>query len=69
MLENIQYTGCPNKKETETYMPVSLKRDKHVNIFGQYLLEGYLVFPTVPRNVGSVMSGNEHEHFKDRLTI
>ncbi len=62
-------TGCPNKKETGTNMPVSLKLDKHLNIFGHRLLESYLLFPTVPRNVGSVMSVNEHEHFKDRLTI
>ncbi len=58
------YTGCRNKKETGTNMLVSLKLDKHLNIFVHYLLEGYLLFPTVPRNVGSVMS-----HFKDRLTI
>ncbi len=50
-------------------MPISLKLDKHLNIFGYYLLEGYLLFPTLPRNVGSVMSVNEHEHFKNRLTI
>ena len=50
-------------------MPVSFKLDKHLNNLGYYLLEGYLLFPTVPRNVGSVMSVNEHEHFKDRLTI
>ncbi len=50
-------------------MPVSLKLDKHLNIFGHYLLEGYLLFSMVPRNVGSVMSVNEHENFKDRLTI
>ena len=66
---NIIYTGCLNKKETGTNMPVSLKLDKHLNILGHYLLEGYLLFPTVPRNVSSVMSVNEHEHFKDRLTI
>ncbi len=64
-----RYTGCPNKKETGTNMPVSLKLDKHLNIFVHYLLEGYLLFPMVPRNVGSVMSVNEHEHLKDRLTI
>ena len=63
------YTGCPNKKETGTNMPISRKLDRHLNNFGYYLLEGYLLFPTVPRNVGSVMSVNEHEHFKDRLTI
>ena len=63
------YTGCPNKKETGKNMPVSLTLDMHLNIFGHYLLEGYLLFPTVPRNVGSAMSVNEHEHFKDRLTI
>ncbi len=50
-------------------MPITLKLDKHLNILGHYLLEGYLLFPTVPRNVGSVMSVNEHEHFKDKLTI
>ncbi len=65
----ISFTGCPNKKETGTNMPVSNKFDKHLNHFGYYLLEGYLLFPTVPRNVGSVMSVNEHEHFKDTLTI
>ncbi len=54
------YTGCLNKKETGT---------NHLNRFGYYLLEGYLLFTTVPRNVVSVMSVNEHEHFKDRLTI
>ncbi len=62
------YKVCPNKKESGTNMPVSLKLDKHLNIFAYYLLEGYLLFPTVPRNAGSVMSVNEHEHFKDRLT-
>ncbi len=63
------YTGCLNKKESGTNMPVSLKLDKHLNNFAYYLLEGYLLFPTVPRNVGSVMIVNEHEHFKDRMTI
>ncbi len=63
------YTGCPNKKETGTNMSVSLKLDKHLNNFGHHLLEGYLLFPTVPRNAGSVMSVNEHEDFKNRLTI
>ncbi len=62
-------TGCHNKKETGINMPVSLKLDKLLNIFAHYLLEGYLLFPTVPRNVGSVLSVNEHEHFKDRLKI
>ena len=65
----MNYTGCPNKKETGTNMPVSLELDKHLNNFGYYLLEGYLFFPTVPKNVGSVMSVNENEHFKNRLTI
>ncbi len=51
----INYTGCPDKK--------------HLNIFWYCLLEGYLLFPTVPRNAGSVMSVNEHKHFKDMLTI
>ena len=55
--------------ETGTHMPISLKLDKHLNNFGYYLFEGYLLFPTVPRNVGSVMSVNENEHFKNRLTI
>ncbi len=50
-------------------MPNTLKLNKHLNIFGHYLLEGYLLFPTVPRNVGSVTSVNEHEHVRDRLTI
>ncbi len=50
-------------------MPVSLKLDKHLNNFGYYLLEGYLLFPTVPRNVGSVMSVNKNKLFKNRLTI
>ncbi len=49
-------------------MPVSLKLDKRLNIFG-HLFEGYLLFPTVPRNVGSVTSVNEHEHFKDNNFI
>ncbi len=62
-------TGCVNKKETRTTMPVSLKLDKHLNNFGYYLLEDYRLFPTLPRNVGSVMSVNENEHFKNRLTI
>ena len=62
------YTVCLNKKETRTNMPISLKLDKHLNNFGYYLLEGYLLFPTVPRNAGSVTSVNKHEHFKDRLT-
>ncbi len=64
-----RHIGCPNKKETGTNMSISLKFDKHLNILGHYLLEGYLLCPTVPRNVGSVMSVNEQEHFKDRLTI
>ncbi len=57
-------------KETGTNMPVSLKLDKHLNNFGYYLLESYLFFPTVPRNVGSITftSVNEHEHFNKRLT-
>ncbi len=42
-------------------MPVALKLEKHLNIFGHYLLEGYLFFPMVPRNVGSIMSVNEHD--------
>ncbi len=50
-------------------MPVSLKLNKHLNNFGYYLSEGYLLFPTVPRNLGSVMSVNENEHFKNRLTL
>ena len=48
---SIRYTVCL-KKETGTNMPISLKVDKHLNNFGCYLLEGYLLFPTVPRNVG-----------------
>ncbi len=56
-------TGCPNKKETGTNMPISLKCDRHLNNFGYYLVGGYLLFPTVPRNVhvGSITSVNEHE--------
>ncbi len=50
-------------------MPISLKLDKHLNNFGYYLLDGYLPFPTVLRNVCSVMSVNENELFKNRLTI
>ncbi len=64
-----RYTGCLNKNETGTNMPISLKLDKHLNNFWYYLLQGYRLFSTVPRNVGSVMSLNENEHFKDRLTI
>ena len=33
------YTGCPNKKETGTNMPIILKLDKHFNIIGHYLLD------------------------------
>ena len=58
----VDYTGRPNKKETGTIMPVSFKLHKHLNIFWHYLLVGYLLFPMAPRNVGSVMSVNEHEH-------
>ncbi len=50
-------------------MSVSLKLDKHLNNLGYYLLEGYLLFPALPRNVGSITSVNEHEHFNKRLTI
>ncbi len=50
-------------------MSISLKLNRHLNNLGYYLSEGYLLFPTVPRNVGSITSVNEHEHFKDRLTI
>ena len=35
-------TGCLNKKETGTNMPVSLKLDKHLNNFGYYLFRGQL---------------------------
>ena len=70
---NFFYTVCLNKKETGTNIPVSLKLDKHLNNFGCYLLRGYLLFSTVPRNVGSIsvndMSVNEHKHFKESLTI
>ena len=34
-----------------------------------YLLGGYLFFPNVPRNVGSVMSVMNTSTFEDRLTI
>ena len=68
-LYTLSYTGYLNKKETGTNMPISPKLDKHLNNYGYYLLEGYLLFPTVPRNVCSVMSVNENEHFKNRLTI
>ncbi len=39
-------------------------------ILGIICLEGYLLFPTVPKNVGSVMLVNENEHEKqvDNLT-
>ncbi len=47
---------------------IFLKLDKHFSKFGYYLLEGYLFFPKLPRNVGSVKSVNESEHFKNRLT-
>ena len=63
------YTGCLNKNETGTNVPVSLKFDKHLNKFGYYLLQGYLLFPTVTRTEGSVMPVNEKEHFKNMLTI
>ncbi len=63
------HTVCLNKKETGTNMPISLKLDKYFNNFGYYLLGGYLLFPTVPRNVGSITSVNENEHFNKRLTI
>ncbi len=56
------YTVCLNKKETGTNRPISLKLDKHLKYFEYYLLEGYLLFPTVPRNVGSITSVNEHKH-------
>ena len=59
---------CLNKKETGTNMPISLKLDNHLNNLGYYLLEGYLLFPTIPRNVGSITSVNGHEHFNKRLT-
>ena len=58
------YTMCLNKKETRTNMPVSQKVDKHLHNFGYYLLEDYALFPTAPRNVGSIMSVNEHNHLK-----
>ncbi len=41
-------------------MSVSLKLDKHIIT---------MLGIEVPRNVGSVMPVNEHEHFKDRLII
>ncbi len=55
-LSHVLCTGCPNKKETRINMPITLELDKHLNILGHYLLEGYLLFPTVPRNVGSVIN-------------
>ena len=63
------YTGCLNKKEIGTNMPISLKLDKHLNNLGYYMLKGYLLFSMVPRNVASIISVNEHEHFNKRLTI
>ena len=60
------YTACLNKKETGTNMPISLKFDKHLNNFGYYRLEGYLLFS---RNVGSITPVNENEPFNKRLTI
>ena len=59
-------TVCLNKQETGTNMQVSLKLDKYLNTFSYYLLEGNLIFPTVTRNVGSITSVNEHEHFLKR---
>ena len=44
------------KKETGTDMPISLKFNTHLDNFGYFLLEGYFLFPTVPRNVGSIPS-------------
>ena len=64
---NIQ--GVLIKRNAGQTWPVSLKLDKHLNHFGYFLLEGYLLFLTVPRNVGSVMSVNENEHLKNSLTI
>ena len=61
--------SVPYKKETGTSIHISLKLDKHFNNLGYYLLEGYLFFPTVPRNAGFIKSVNEHEHFNKRLTI
>ena len=64
-----EHTGCLDKNETGTNIPISLKLDKHLNNIGYYLIEGYHLFPMVPRNVGSVMSVNKNEHLKNRLTI
>ncbi len=63
------YTVCLNKKETGTNMPIPLKLDKHLNNFGYYLSKGYLLFSMVPRNLGSITSVNENEHFHKRLKI
>ncbi len=54
-------SGYLNKKETKTNMPVFLKLDKHKFVLS---VRGLSVL-----NVGSVMSVNESEHFKNRLTI
>ncbi len=57
------------KKETGTNVPF-LWDFASIWIW-HHLLEGYLLFPTatIPRNVGSITSVNEHEHFNKKLTI
>ena len=52
-------------------MPVSLNLRQAEKYFGVLSVRGLspLFNTTVPRNVGSVMSVNDHKHFKDRLTI
>ena len=63
------YTGCPKKKETGQTCPFLLNLTSiwiHLCII---CLEGYLLFPMVPRYVGSVMSVNKNKLFKNRLTI
>ena len=62
--------GVLIKKDTGTNMSVLLNLTSiWINLGRYYLLEGYLLFPTVPRNVGFVMSVNENDHLKNRLTI
>ncbi len=64
------YTVRLNKKEAGQTCPFLWNLTSIIlNNFGYYLWEGYLLFPTVPRNVGSVLSVNEHKHFKEKSTI
>ena len=49
--ETILIQGVLIKEKPGQTCP-SLKLDRYLNNFGYYLLKGYLLFPTVPRNVG-----------------